>query len=81
MKGCHLGLIFRGENFEPVEVRVFQTSIYARSESFQDVINQSHYITDFFRKRGFVCLREKIEAMAYGAKRNSTIISGDCVKY
>jgi len=66
MKACFLCLIFRDSDCNENPVYVMQSAIYCKSNSMEEVIEQSHLQAKFFESIGFNVIREKIEATAYG---------------
>ena len=66
MKACYLALVFRNPDGGEKTVKVMQSARYLRSDDTDQVVKECHSDADFFVKRGFSVIREKIEATAYG---------------
>jgi len=66
MKACYLALIFRDSKGNEKTVKVMQSARYFRCDNTDEVVKEAHKDADYFVKRGFSVIREKIEAMAYG---------------
>ncbi len=66
MNACYRALIFRDENGAEKTVKVMQSARYFRSDKTDEVVRELHDDADFFAKRGFNVLREKIGATAFG---------------
>jgi hypothetical protein len=69
MKACFLALVFRSPDGQEQTISVMQSARYIRSNgNTDDVVKAAHADADWFAKKGFVVIREKIEASAYGMK-------------
>ena len=66
MKACYLALVFRSPDGSENTVKVMQSARYFRSDDTDQVVKECHNDADFFVKKGFSVIREKIEATAYG---------------
>ncbi len=66
MKACYLALVFRSPDGSENTVKVMQSARYLHSDDTDQVVKECHSDADFFVKRGFSVIREKIEATAHG---------------
>lgn len=66
MKACYLALVFRDPDGKEKTISVMQSARYIRSNDQANVVKETHADADWFAKKGFTVIREKIEATAYG---------------